>query len=101
MNKIKNINKMPIYQIELPGSVKIPKNYKNIVEVYATIGKLIKYDSSKYFVIYENDKFFRKVINPKYNRVTNEQWMQAHNAGHFKDAFILVDNGQKEYYIKP
>lgn len=92
---------MPKYEIELPGQIKIPTKYKNIVDTYAVIAKLIKYDSSKFFIIYQDDKFFRKVINPRYIRVTNDEWMSAHNTGHMRDAFILVDNGEKEYYIKP
>jgi hypothetical protein len=92
---------MPKYTIELPGQVKIPKTYKSMIEAYSTIGKLLKADSCKYIVVYQDDKFFRKVINNRYKRVENAEWMKAHNSGMFKDAFILNDNGTNEYYIKP
>jgi hypothetical protein len=88
------------YSIELPGAVKsLPNEFKNIPEVFSVIRKMFKLTNFHFCIIYENGKYFKKVINPKFRRVTDQTFLNAHNTGMFTDAFILNENGEKQYYL--
>lgn len=88
------------YKLELPGAVKaMPNEYKNIVEVFSVINKMFKLTNFHFVVIYENDKFLKKVVNPKFRQVSSNTFLNAHNTGMFTDAFILNENGVKQYYL--
>jgi hypothetical protein len=89
------------YSLEIPGAIKaLPNEYKNIVEVYGIILRLFRRSKFHFVIIKCNGEFFRKVINPRYRKVTDEEFLKAHNTGLFSDAFILNEFGEKQYYIK-
>ena len=84
------------YRIIMPGNIEFPEVYKNIIDTYCTIGKLFKSGSYKYLLIHENGKLFRKCINPRYKEVDEYTFIK----GFWSDGFVL-DDGSKQYYIKP
>lgn len=89
----------PRYHIELPGKMEIPTHYTNIVEVFSIAKKLFDH-GHKFCVIKQNGDFLQKLVNPKYRQVTNDEWLDKHTSGNFRDAFIINENGQNNYYIK-
>ena len=89
------------YTIEIPGTIKVlPNEYKNIVEVYGVIRRLFQRSKFHFCIIKENGEFFRKVINPRFRQVNDKDFLNAHNTGLFSNAFIINENGNKQYFIK-
>jgi len=88
------------YTVELPGAVKaLPNEFKNIPEVFSVIRKMFKLTNFHFCVIYENGQYLQKVINPKFRQVNSNTFLEVHSNGMFTDAFILNENGEKQYYI--
>ncbi len=90
----------PKYSVQLPGAIKaLPNEFKTIPETFAVIKKMFKLTNFHFCVIYENGKFLKKVINPKFRQVSSDTFLKAHTTGMFTDAFILNENGIKQYYL--
>ena len=89
--------KKNVYRLHLQGNIEVPKKYKDLIELLSDVGKLFKKNSFKFVYITENDKFFKKLVNPRYSKVNEADFFYNQNIG--VEGFILNSEDGKEYYI--